>query len=106
MVKNNYSYLKGGNNMKYLITFFLFFTVLLFFNCQPGQQITQQMDKLNSEITELKEKLNTLSATLDSLKAVYDEHYQQFHTKKPVTPTPTPKPPTPPAPKIKPPTRK
>lgn len=104
MVKNNYFYLKGGSKMRYLITFFLFFSILLFFNCQPGQQITQQMDKLNSEITQLKEKINTLSATLDSLKMVYEEHYQQFHAKKPVTPAP--KPPAPPAPKVKPPTRK
>ncbi len=104
MVKNNYFYLKGGSKMRYLITLFLFLSVLLFFNCQPGQQITQQMDKLNNEITQLKEKINILTATLDSLKAVYEEHYQQFHTKKPVTPAP--KPPTPPAPKVKPPTRK
>lgn len=98
------NYLEGGRKMRYLLTFLLFFSVLLFLNCQPGQQITQQMDKLNTEITELKEKVNTLSATLDSLKAAYEDHYQQFHVKKPVTPTP--KPPAPPTPKVKPPTRK
>jgi cell division protein FtsB len=95
--------IKGGS-MRYLLTFFLFFTVLLFFNCQPGQQITQQIDKLNTEIKELKEKVNLLSATLDSLKGAYEEHYQQFHAKKPAPPVaPKIKPPTP---KVKPPTRK
>lgn len=92
--------------MRYLITLFLFFSILLLFNCQPGQQLTQQMDKLNSEITELKAKINTLTETLDSLKAAYEEHYHQFHAKKPVTQPPKPPAPKPPEPKVKPPTRK
>uniref|UniRef100_A0A7V3ZUL6 Uncharacterized protein n=1 Tax=candidate division WOR-3 bacterium TaxID=2052148 RepID=A0A7V3ZUL6_UNCW3 len=91
--------------MRYLLAFFLVFTILLFFNCQPGQQITQQMDKLNTEIKELKEKVNLLSAALDSLKSAYEEHYQQFHAKKPITPPAAPKV-KPPTPKVKPPTRK
>jgi hypothetical protein len=48
--------------------------------------------------------VNLLSATLDSLKGAYEEHYQQFHAKKPAPPVaPKIKPPTP---KVKPPTRK
>jgi len=94
------SLIKGGS-MRYLLAFFLVFTILLFFNCQPGQQITQQIDKLNTEIKELKEKVNLLSATLDSLKSAYEEHYNQFHAKKPAAPKVKP-----PTPKVKPPTRK
>lgn len=82
--------------------FFLFFIFFLFLSCPPGQQITQQIDKLNTEIKELREKIDILSATFDSLKITYEEHYKQFHLKKPTPPTPR----RPAPPKVRPPTRK